>query len=783
MSKKGPQSYLSMVISLVLIFSMISPAVVFADESTPEATTAGEQQPVVVETQSPSDSVESVAGTEYGQTQEAESTQVPEQTQAPEQTDAGVSVTEAATQVPSETSEPAATESATADETLPTQEATEVVEPEEVAEIAAAAAEEGVTLAGEDGDPLVMATEETADLLSDNPDPWVIRSGVTHRFLVSCLGQPSDATNTCTETSTPVQDAINFAVAGETVYLGAGTFVEDIEINKSITLQGTTGTIIQSPVDINVEYTNSNPQSPIVYVYGNATVVIDGITIDGNNNGNGNYRFTGITFNNASGTVSNCLIQGITESPLSGNQHGLGIYIDNSDGASRTVNVFNNTIQDFQKGGIVASGDGLTVNIDNNIVTGVGDTGSIAQNGIQVGYGATGAVTNNTVSEVGYTGANWGATAILLYEAGGVVTVSGNNIFNSENGINASKNSSMNVYDNLIYDSDWAIVIDSIIYDSSWQPSGYYPPTNSQIHGNTLLNNYVGYYGTDSSVVLRDNIFTGNDYGVYGEYENSTELGYGLYNYWGCDAGPDGGTGCDTAYGVSYDPWLIDPDGDGVFESSDGTGGYVDNCPLVANPDQADSDGDGIGDACDSTSGGGGATPTPAAPAGRGTVIPVTGGAPQTLVCPAGTDEVVLRMENGDQVRFIGLCSLDAALNKVGADALPGALPEGTTYVSDMLVQVWDQGTLLKVLGNGSIELTFIVPKDAQGKSLALMYWDEESETWMEIPMDTLEIKYPLPLLPDDPADQRVVLKGLSSKVLQALTQENFSGLFALVAK
>jgi hypothetical protein len=36
----------------------------------------------------------------------------------------------------------------------------------------------------------------------------------------------------------------------------------------------------------------------------------------------------------------------------------------------------------------------------------------------------------------------------------------------------------------------------------------------------------------------------------------------------------------------------VDSDGDGVYDSSD-------NCPLIANNDQADTDGDGMGDACD----------------------------------------------------------------------------------------------------------------------------------------------------------------------------------------
>ena len=77
--------------------------------------------------------------------------------------------------------------------------------------------------------------------------------------------------------------------------------------------------------------------------------------------------------------------------------------------------------------------------------------------------------------------------------------------------------------------------------------------------------------------------------------------GQATFTYTGASAGGDTISACYDAdangsceaTASAQKTWVIvDSDGDGVPDDDD-------NCPTVANPDQADSDGDGIGDACD----------------------------------------------------------------------------------------------------------------------------------------------------------------------------------------
>ncbi|MFC1505449.1 nitrous oxide reductase family maturation protein NosD [Thermoproteota archaeon] len=95
----------------------------------------------------------------------------------------------------------------------------------------------------------------------------------------------------------------------------------------------------------------------------------------------------------------------------------VGIYYYGSSGM-----ISQNTVTEYGKNGITAnlpSGDGGSVNIFGNTVTGRGQIGlgDYAQNGIQIGYGAIGVVRDNQVSDNWYTAADWAACGILIFEA------------------------------------------------------------------------------------------------------------------------------------------------------------------------------------------------------------------------------------------------------------------------------------------------------------------------------------------------------------------------------
>ncbi len=83
------------------------------------------------------------------------------------------------------------------------------------------------------------------------------------------------------------------------------------------------------------------------------------------------------------------------------------------------LTVTNTSVQNFQKNGIVARGNGTTgptLTATGNTVIGVGPVaGNAAQNGIEVAFGATGTVKSNYVADMLYANDSSNGTGILFY--------------------------------------------------------------------------------------------------------------------------------------------------------------------------------------------------------------------------------------------------------------------------------------------------------------------------------------------------------------------------------
>ncbi len=138
-------------------------------------------------------------------------------------------------------------------------------------------------------------------------------------------------------------------------------------------------------------------------------------------------NYFGVVVDGTSANVENGNIHNIGEVPFNGSQHGVGVfYRAGADGV-----VDGNTVNQYQKGGIVADGTNTAVSVTNNTVTGLGQVDFIAQNGIQISRGATALVKANTVSGNWYTPKSFVSCGLLFFQANGVKQQA-NNLFDNE---------------------------------------------------------------------------------------------------------------------------------------------------------------------------------------------------------------------------------------------------------------------------------------------------------------------------------------------------------------
>jgi hypothetical protein len=230
--------------------------------------------------------------------------------------------------------------------------------------------------------------------------------------------------NTASTTANPINaEELKKALADKNIEVinlsPTGNYEGQFEIRRNVTINGN-GALIKAPDVLEAK----GDKKPIIYVTGAEDVNIKNLKVDGNSKVTVTDGFTGISLENAGGTIEAVEVTNIKEKNLTGNQHGWGIYVNNMDKALRKVNITKCTVTAYQKDGIHVKGEGLTANVIDNILMGAGATDVIAQNGIVFEDKVIGKATGNTITKHNYIGDD--DSAGVLLDGAGAVEVSKN---------------------------------------------------------------------------------------------------------------------------------------------------------------------------------------------------------------------------------------------------------------------------------------------------------------------------------------------------------------------
>ncbi|OGI29826.1 MAG: hypothetical protein A2288_03645 [Candidatus Moranbacteria bacterium RIFOXYA12_FULL_44_15] len=381
-----------------------------------------------------------------------------------------------------------------------------------------------------------------------------------------------------------LQNAIDAASPGDTINVTEGIYDEQVTINESLTLQGAGDTTIIKPTQATANVFqlfnrasggSANTAGIIASNVSGGNVIVKNIKVDGSlvsSVPSGTNRFVGILLRDlGSALVDSVKVDGINISE--GNAILMSGY-----GTAMNGEVKNSHISDYNKNGITANNSGLVANIHNNVILGAGSTASIAQNGIQIGFGAVGSIKDNNVSgnvwSGTYSGSNDpiddveadGATGVLLYMPGASpIEISNNTLINNQFGIWTVATPSINIHDNSINGlshTGKAFPVGISVWSAD-QWAGYFSgsevATVGSISKNIINNN-------DYGVIIRDYAVGGAAPNVILSSENKIDSNaiYGTWsnvtlnaeeNWWGT---ADSTEIMDKVYtGVDYDPWYV----------------------------------------------------------------------------------------------------------------------------------------------------------------------------------------------------------------------------------
>lgn len=257
--------------------------------------------------------------------------------------------------------------------------------------------------------------------------------------------------------NTGIQVAINAALPGDTINVAAGTYDEQVVINKSLTLQGEGDTTIVKPfsgdkLTYHVQHPTdgSNYYTGVIVVEtGGVNVTVKDLKIDAENitNLNDAYYYTGITYFDTGGVIDDITVANVLKRNPAQCDFADGIHVKTWS-HNVSIEIKNCTVQNSGGNNIILkenTGTDLTGIVHYNNVEGRGSQNENLQNGILFYNGVSGTISNNTISDVRWelfsSASPWTSSGILCINPDGSTAnaiVSNNTITNADCGINGT---------------------------------------------------------------------------------------------------------------------------------------------------------------------------------------------------------------------------------------------------------------------------------------------------------------------------------------------------------